>query len=98
MDNAGVVLLTAVGVGLLCCVCCVRSALVNWKCTSDKKTRGCKTAKRYDFENHVNRDHQPRERKDVESLMVFWRLAVAADGLECTVWSRYIGTVIAAHC
>ena len=33
------------------------------------------------------------------SCMVIWRSAGAADrDVECTVWSRYIGTVIAAHC
>ena len=94
----GVVLLTTVGVGLLSCVCCVRSAPVNWKCTRDKKTRSCTTAKRRDFEKHANQDHQLREREDVESLMVLWRSAVAADGVECTVWSRYTGTVLAARC
>ena len=80
------------------CVCCIRSAPANWKCTRDKRTRGCVTAKRHDFEKHANQDHQPHEREDVESLMVFWRSAVAADGVECTVWSRYTGTVLAARC
>ena len=54
----GVVLLVAVGVGLLSCVCCIRSAPANWKCTRDKRTRGCRAAKLHDFErteiiNHV---------------------------------------------
>ena len=80
------------------CVCCIRSAPANWKCTRNKRTRGCVTAKRHDFEKHANQDHQPHEREDVESLMVFWRSAVAADGVECTVWSRYTGTVLAARC
>ena len=97
--TTGVVLLITVGVGLLTCVCCIRSAPANGKCTSDKRTRGCTTAKRHDFEKHAKRDHQPREREDVESLMLFWRSAVAADGaVECTVLSRYIGTCVAAHC
>ena len=80
------------------CVCCIRSAPANWKCTRDKRTRGCTTAKWYHFEMHANQDHQPHEREDVESLMVFWRSAVAAAGVECTVWSRYTGTVLAARC
>ena len=54
------------------------------------------TAKRHDFEKHANQE--PHEREDVESLMVSWRSAVAADGVECTVWSRYTGTVLAARC
>ena len=63
------------------------------------RTRGCTTAKRHDSEKHAKRDHQPHERKGVESLLVFWRSAVAADGdVECTVLSRYTGTVIEAHC
>ena len=36
----GVVLLVTVGAGLLSCVCCIRSAPANWKCTSDKRTIG----------------------------------------------------------
>ena len=59
----GVVLLVPVGVGLLSCVCvcvcCFRSAPANT------------AAKRYDFEEHANQDHQPPERGDVESMMVF---------------------------
>ena len=95
----GVVLLVTVGVGLLCCVCCIRSAPVNWKCTREKRTRGCTAAKRHDLEKHAKRYHQPREREDLESLMVFWRSAMVADGdVEGTVWSRYTGTVIAAQC
>ena len=61
-------------------MCCIQSAPANEKCTSDKRTRGCTTAKRHDFEKHAKRDHQTREREDAESLMVFWRSAVAADG------------------
>ena len=53
-------------------------------------------AKRHDFGKHANQE--PHEREDVESLMVFWRSAVAADGVACTVWSRYTGTVLAARC
>ena len=34
-----VVLLDTVGVALLCCLCCVRSALANWKCTCDENQR-----------------------------------------------------------
>ena len=49
----GVVLLVTFGVGLLSCVCCIRSALANWKCTCDKKTRGCMAGKRHDFEKHA---------------------------------------------
>ena len=97
--TTGVVLLITVGVGLLSCVCCIQSAPANGKCTSDKRTRGCTTAKRHDFEKHAKRDHQPREREDVESLMVLWRSAVAADGnVECTVfveihWYSFCGAV-----
>ena len=90
----GVLLNTTVGVGLLSCVCAVFNPhLSSGKCTRDKRTRGCTTAKRHVFEMHANQDHQPREREDVGSLMVFWRSAVAADGVECTLWSRYTGTV-----
>ena len=98
----GVVLLTTVGLLSCVCVCCVQPAPVNWICTRDKRTRGCTTAKRHDFEKHANQDHQPREREDVQSLRVFWRsavAAVAADGdVEYTVLSSYLGTAIAAHC
>ena len=83
--HKGCVLFTTVGVGLLAVCVLVRSAPVNWKCTRDKRSRGCTIAKRHDFEKNVNQDHQPREREDVESLMVFWRSAVGADGVECTV-------------
>ena len=93
-----VVLINTVGVGLLSCVCGVRSVLANRKCTCDKRTRGCTTARWHDFEKHAKQDHQPRRRDDVESLMVFWRSAAAADEVECTVWSRYTGTVLAARC
>ena len=31
--------LVTVGVGLLSCLCCIRSAPANWKCTCDKRTR-----------------------------------------------------------
>ena len=97
--TTGVVLLVAVGAGLLSCVCCIQSAPANGKCTIDKRTRGCTTAKRHDFEKHAKREHQLREREDVESLRVFWRSVVAADGdVECTVLSRNTGTVVAAHC
>ena len=58
----GVVLLVTVGVGLLGCVCCIRSAPANWKCTCDKRTSGCMAAKRHDFEKHAKRDHQPPKR------------------------------------
>ena len=59
----GVVLLVTVGVGLLNCVCCVRSAPANWKCTCDKRrTRGRMAAERHDFEKHAKRDHQPLKR------------------------------------
>ena len=92
----GVVLL--VGMGLLGWVCCIRSAPANWNCTCDKRTRGCTGAKRHGFEKHANQDCQSREREDVESLMVFWRSAVAADGDECTLLSRHTGTVLAARC
>ena len=68
--TTGVVLLIPLGVGLLGCVCCIQSAPANGKCTSDKRTRGCTTAKRHDFEKHAKRDPQPREREDVVSLMV----------------------------
>ena len=50
------------------CVCCIRSALANWKGTRDKRTRDCTAAKKRDFEKHAKRYHQPREREDVESL------------------------------
>ena len=60
-----VVLLITVGAGLLSCVCCIRSAPANWKCRSGT------TAKRHDFGEHANQDHQPREGENVESLMVF---------------------------
>ena len=64
----GVLLLVTVGewdclaVCVLLCVCCVRSAPANWKCTCDKRTRGCMAAKRHDFEKHAKRDHEPLER------------------------------------
>ena len=45
----GVLLLVTVGVGLLRCVCCIRSAPANWKCACDKRTRGCTAAKRQIF-------------------------------------------------
>ena len=40
------------------CAQCIRSALANWKCTRDKRTRGCRAAMLHDFErteiiNHV---------------------------------------------
>ena len=35
----GVVLLVTVGVGLLRCVCCIRSAPANWKCARDENQR-----------------------------------------------------------
>ena len=61
------------------CVCCIRSAPTNWKCTFDRKE--------LEFERKTNgmilrsmREHRPREREDMESLMVFQRLVVAADG------------------
>ena len=57
------------------CVRCIRSAPANWKCTSDKRTRGCTAAERHEFEKHAKRYHQPRERDDLESLVVFWRSA-----------------------
>ena len=73
----GVVLLTTVGVGLLSCVCVLCSIRTcNWKCTLDKRTRGCTTAKRHDFEKHANQDHQPRERDSTKSgpvRMATWR-------------------------
>ena len=44
-------------------------------------------------------DHVKRERERKESLMVFWTSAVAADGdVTYTILSRYIGTLLAAHC
>ena len=60
----GVVLLVTVGVGLHSCVCCIRSAPANWKCTRHKRTRGCTVAKRHDFEKLAKRYHQPLERED----------------------------------
>ena len=59
-----------VTVGVLCCslqlgwtaqlcVGCTQSAPANEKSTSDKRTRGCTTAKRRDFEKHAKRDHLP---------------------------------------
>ena len=57
--TTGVVLLITVGVGLLSCVCCIRSAPAKWKCTSDKRARGCTAAKRHDLEKHAKGDHQP---------------------------------------
>ena len=92
-------LLITVGVRLLSCVCCIQSALANVKCTSDKRTRSYTTAKRHDFEKHSKRDHRRRERENVESLMVLWRSAVAADdGDVGTVLSRYAGMVVAVVC
>ena len=55
-------LLITVGVGLLSCVCAVFDPHLPTG-----------TAKQHDFEKHAKRDHQPREREDVKSLMVFWR-------------------------
>ena len=79
---------------LLSCVCAVFEP-ANKKCTSDKRTRGHTTAKRHNFEKHAQQDHQPREKGNVEFLMVLWRSTVA---VECTVLSRYTGQAIAAHC
>ena len=90
----GIVLIVTIGLGLLGCVCCVRSAPTNWNCTCDKRTRGCTAANRHDFEKHANEDHQPLEREDVASLKVFWRSAGAADDVEQAevVWQA--GTVL----
>ena len=44
------------------CVCCIRTAPANWKCTCDRRTSGCMAAKRHDFEKHAKRDNQPLKR------------------------------------
>ena len=49
------------GVVLLSCVCCIRSAPANWKCSCDKRTSGGMAAKRHDFGKHAKRD-QPLNR------------------------------------
>ena len=47
---------------------------------------------RNDIINHAKRE-------DLESLMIFLRSAMVADGdVDGTVWSRYTGTVLAAQC
>ena len=70
----GVVLLARVGVGLLSCVCAVFDLHLPREPEVARQPRG--------IEKQSNQDHQPLEREDVESLMVFWGSAGAADGVE----------------
>ena len=94
--TVGVVLLSTVGVGLLSCVCAVFDP--HLPTGHVHVTRGCTAAKRHDFEKHAKRDHQPRERDDVDSLTVFWRSAGAAGDVERAEVVSEVGTVLAARC
>ncbi len=93
----GVVLLVTVGVVLLSCACIVCYPHVPTGRIVTRKPEvarqpSCMTLRsvRAETINH--------KREIVESLMVFWRSAVAADGdFECTVLSRYAG-ILAAQC
>ena len=88
--TTGVALPTKVGVGLLCCVCAVFNP--------DLPTRSVQVTREPEVARQPSGMIQ-REKEDVESLMVFWRSAVAADGdVECAVLSKCTGTVVAAHC
>ena len=64
------------------CVCCIRSAFANWNCASDKKNSDCKAMELHESESHARWWRRPREWEDVDSLMLFWKSAVAADGVE----------------
>ena len=96
----GVVLLVTVGVGLLRCVCAVFDSHLpsgNVQVTGEPEV--ARQPKGMTLRSMRTEITKPRERDDVESLMVFWRSAGAADGdIEGTVFLRCTGSVIAAHC
>ena len=67
-------LLVTVGVGLVSCVCAVFDSHLptgNVQVTGEPEV--ARQPRGHGFEKHANRDHQPHEREDVESLMAFWR-------------------------
>ena len=94
----GVVLLTTVGVGLLRCVCAVfdpHLSTGNVHVTREPEVARQPSGMILRI-MRVKIISNAKER--TWSLSWFsGDLAVAADRVECTVWSRYIGTVLAAR-
>ena len=93
----GVVLLVAVGVILLCCTSIVCYSHLS---TEGNETREQEVAKQQSYVNlrSVRAWYRPREREDVDSLIIFWRSVETADDIEhAGFFLLQVDTVLATH-
>ena len=75
-------LLVTVGVVLLSCACTVCCSHLPTEGNVTREPEGARQPSCMSLRSMRADDHQPRDREDVDSLMVFWTSAVAADGVE----------------